>query len=99
MASDPVLVAERKQAIAELMTRVDASRLRLRDSIARGQVDAEDARRRNASMPGVLGERWTQFMALTRAAQVAALEQPEFNGMAWQSLLQCSPFFFSRSAM
>ena len=93
MASDPVLVAERKQAIAELMARVNTSRLRLRDRIARGAVDQEDAHRRNASMPGVLGERWAQFMVLTRAEQMAALEQTEFNGMAWQSLLQCSPFF------
>ncbi|WP_448255161.1 hypothetical protein [Ottowia oryzae] len=93
MTSDPALVAERRQAIAELMARVDASRWKLRDRIARGEVDQEDAHRRNASMPGVLGERWAQFMALTRAEQVTALEQAQFNGMAWQSLLQCSPFF------
>ena len=99
MSSDSLLIAERKQAIAELMARVDASRLTLRERIARGEVDQTDAHRRNASMPGVLGERWTQFMALTRAEQVSALERPQFNGMAWQSLLQCSPFFIPRSPL
>lgn len=92
-AFDPVGYADRHAEIAKVMARVSLKRLALAEKLERGLADADDARRRNASMPGVLGERWSAFIALPMPEQVSALGRTEFEGMAWQSLLQCSPYF------
>lgn len=68
-------------------------RARLAAMIERGETDEEDARRRNAAMPGLLGELWDRFMALSTGDRILALRRDEFHGMHWQSLLQCNPFF------
>lgn len=92
---DPVGYADRQAEIAKVMARVNAKRLALAEKLESGLADSDDARRRNESMPGVLGERWSAFIALPIPEQVAALGKTEFEGMAWQSLLQCSPYFWS----
>jgi hypothetical protein len=89
---DPVALRQRQDAIAELMGRVTASRLALRQRLADGDVNADNARQRNASMPGFLGELWGAFMQLPLQSQLDALAVTEYRGMAWQSLLQCSPY-------
>jgi hypothetical protein len=88
-------VALRRAAIAKVMAEVERRRLLLAQRLREGLVDLEDARARNATMPGILGQRWAEFIELPLTAQTQALEtlsEPRFHGMAWQSLLQCSPF-------
>ena len=68
-------------------------RARLAQAIERGEVDDQDADRRNSAMPGVLGDLWRDFLALPTPERLRALSQDAFKGMHWQSLLQCSPFF------
>ncbi len=55
-----------------------------------------DAKCRNARMPGRLGELWGIFIELPIPDQIDALRCLTFHGMAWQSLLQCSPFLARR---
>ena len=93
---NPVLVAERQAEIEKVMGRMNAYRLQLIGKLASDDVDVADAERRNKGMPGVLEERWGQFMALSKEQKIAALQEPAFNGMAWQSLLQCSPYLRGR---
>jgi hypothetical protein len=83
------------------MADVERKRLLLAQRLREGALDLNDARSRNAAMPGILGLRWAEFIELPLAAQTQALEtlsEPRFRGMAWQSLLQCSPFFIPRAA-
>lgn len=90
---DPVAYAERQAEIAKLMARVKEKQLYLSGLIASGKVDMNDARFRNATMPGILGDHWASFIELPESAQIEALSLTEFKGMAWQSLLQCRPIF------
>lgn len=90
---DPIAIAERHAAIAVVMARVNAKRAALAQRIQASQVDAKDAHRRNETMPGYLGELWADFLAMPQPQQIKALRHDEFKGMAWQSLLQCSPYF------
>lgn len=90
---DPVAYADRQAEIAKMMARTNAKRVALGSLIASSDFDLVDARRRNASMPGILGELWTKFLDMESSEQLKALEVPEFQGMAWQSLLQCDPIF------
>ena len=67
-----------------------AARLRASD------IDRDDARPRNAQMPGRLGQPRGWFVELPQHEQLAALQQDTFHRTAWQSLLQCSPFLQGR---
>ena len=89
---DPVKYAERQVAIAELMARVNAKRLLLKRQLAAGALSIPTAKLRNSSIPGVLGSLWSDFMNLPVDLQLQALESSDFQGMSWQSLLQCSPY-------
>ena len=86
-------IALRREAIAAVMADVDRRRMRLSAWIQNGRIDNEDALRRNARMPGVLGERWREFIILPADAQLQALSGPHFRGTTWQALLQCTPYF------
>jgi hypothetical protein len=97
----PSALALRRAAIAEVTAEVARKRLLLARRLRDGAVDLADARSRNAAMPGVLGQRWAEFIELPLTAQTQALEalhEPRFHGMAWQSLLQCSPFMPKRES-
>jgi hypothetical protein len=83
--------AERQHQIAIVMKKVDEKRADLSGRILRGDVDLADARQR-AAIHGVLGNLWREFIELSPDEQVAALGEPTFKTMAWQSLLQASPF-------
>lgn len=98
---DPSAVALRHAAIAKVMADIERRRLLLAQRLREGTVDLGDARVRNAAMPGILGQCWAEFIELPLAAQTQALEtlsEPRFHGMAWQSLLQCSPFMLKKKA-
>ena len=88
--------AARHTEIAKVMAQVDDKRKRLAARLHIGDIDWADARRRNAQMPGRLGQLWGRFIELSREEQLAALEADTFDRMAWQSLLQCSPFLVGR---
>ncbi len=88
--------AARHAEIAKVMAQVDAGRKRLAARLRIGDVDWVDARRRNTQMPGRLGQLWGWFIELPLEEQLAALEADTFHRMAWQSLLQCSPFLVGR---
>ena len=90
-------VAARHAEIAKVMAQIEGKRRRLAERLRIGDVDLADARRRNARMPGRLGQLWGWFIELSQAEQLAALEADTFHQMAWQSLLQCSPFLERRS--
>lgn len=90
---DPIAVEERRAAIKVVMARVVAKREQLSKRIQANQVNVDDARLRNKAMPGYLGELWTEFLELPSDQQVEVLNHESFKGMAWQSLLQCSPYF------
>ena len=74
------------------MAQVERKRQSLAERLRAGDVDLADARRRNATMPGRLGELWGIFIELPRERQIEALGVAQFHAMSWQSLLQCSPF-------
>ncbi|MDR1969647.1 MAG: hypothetical protein LBQ32_13320 [Burkholderiaceae bacterium] len=98
---DPSAVALRQAAIAKVMAQVERRRLLLAQHLREGAIDLEDARMRNAGMPGILGQRWAEFIELPLVAQTQALEtlsESRFHGMAWQSLLQCSPLMLKQAA-
>ena len=85
-------VAARQAEIAKVMAQVERKRHSLADRLRNSDVDLADARRRNAAMPGRLGELWGLFIELPRERQLEALGVAQFHAMSWQSLLQCSPF-------
>ena len=85
-------VATRQAEIAKVMAQVERKRYSLAERLRNSDMDLADARRRNASMPGRLGELWGLFIELPRESQVEALGIAQFHAMSWQSLLQCSPF-------
>ena len=95
MTLRPAVVA-RHAEIAKLMAQVEHKRRLLAARLRAGDVDFVDAQRRNARMPGRLGQLWGRFIALPHEEQLAALEADTFHRMAWQSLLQCSPFLQGR---
>lgn len=86
-------VAERQREISKVMRQVKDMQRELSNRIREGAVDEADAFNRNQRMPGSLGQLWFQFLDLSKDAKLFALSKAEFNGMAWQSLLQCSPYF------
>lgn len=90
--SDPAAVAARQAAITKVMAQVGQKRQSLAERLRADDVDLADARCRNATMPGRLGELWGVFIELPRERQIEALGAPQFHAMSWQSLLQCSPF-------
>ncbi len=83
---------QRQAEIAKVLDQVDRKRAMLAERLLAGELDLDAARARNAGMPGVLGARWAEFIELPPGEQVAAMREPRFRGMSWQSLLQCSPF-------
>jgi hypothetical protein len=90
-------LAQRQAEIAKVVAQVDRKRTLLAQRLLAGEFDLQQARDRNAGMPGVLGQRWAEFLDLPASEQAATLREPRFRGMAWQSLLQCSPFLMSRA--
>lgn len=90
-------VAARQAEIAKVMAQVEHRRQLLAARLDTGDVDLADARRRNAQMPGRLGQLWGWFIELPLQQQLDALQADTFHQMAWQSLLQCSPFLSSRA--
>ena len=90
---NPQAIAERREAIAAVMADVEKRQMRLAAWIQSGRIDIEDALRRSARMPGVLGERWREFIMLPADAQLQALSDSRFRGTTWQALLQCTPYF------
>ena len=85
-------VAARHAEIARVMAQVERRREALAARLRVGDIDRDDARRRNAQMPGCLGQLWGWFVELPQQEQLATLQQDTFHRTAWQSLLQCSPF-------
>ena len=88
--------AARREEVEKVMRQVDVKRIELARRIGSDAVDESDALRRNASMPGILGALWSQFIALSRQDKLSSLAESEFKGMHWQSLLQCNPYVVSR---
>ena len=98
MIVDAVRYAERQEAIGKLMACVRFKQMTLIKRINLGDADMAGAIQRNQRMPGILGELWNKFLHLDSPAQVEALTGAEYEGMSWQSLLQCSPFFQTNEA-
>jgi hypothetical protein len=90
---NPQAIADRREAIAVVMADVEKRQMRLAAWIQNGRIDNEDALRRSARMPGVLGDRWREFIMLPAAEQMQALSGTHFRGSTWQALLQCTPYF------
>jgi hypothetical protein len=85
-------VACRHAEVDKVMQQVQRQRQQLAQRIASGQANHQAAALRNAAMPGLLGQRWAEFMGLSDVQKIQELAQLRFNGMAWQSLLQCNPY-------
>ena len=83
--------------MAKLLAHTDKRRAWLSDLIASGRADSQAAAAWMRSVPsiGVLDDYWEEFIALSADQQILALKEKEFNGMSWQSLLQCCPYFES----
>lgn len=93
---DAILV--RQNEIRRVMDQVDKKRLDLQARFEADFFDDAEARKRNKAVPGILGALWAQFIELSKEQKIHHLGQTTFNGMHWQSLLQCSPYVVWRDS-
>ena len=82
----------RHEEINKLLNLVNIKKNKLIDKISNNNIDKEDALFRNKSMIGTLGKAWGVFIELDKESQIRFLRDDSFNGMSWQSLLQCNPY-------
>lgn len=81
-----------QHAVEQVMQKLECSKLELSERLLNGQFNQGKAERRNSTMPGILGQRWREFFELEPNEKIQALKMPAWNGMAWQSLMQCNPY-------
>lgn len=99
MKPNPVAVAERNAAIADVMRRMEADKADLRRFLIATQ-DAHTADEqailvaRNRQFRGYLYDLLADFMELSLEDKLAALAGDTFQGMAWQSLIASHPYVY-----
>lgn len=97
LASDSRLLDQLRHERQALKDRLEGDKRALRgllDAHLLSEADFVAARAVNATMSGILRQRWDEFLAMSHSERLAALSGERLNGMHWQSLFQCNPFVF-----
>ena len=98
MRQNKILIAERQAEIKRVLDYFRQRRLQLQSLLE--TLSARELRHvrtiNKQTKGGYLAELWDEFHHLDVKAMKQALDGEQFNGMAWQSLLQANPFIVAR---